>query len=135
MYIFYQIRSILIGTRKVSDKSGRENQNKIFMFNNFVSENCAVYEITWKNIAQPGRIQMTMWPMRSACWKPKAKTHNQNMYYLLIFNAKMFARTRQLVMFYLRCPTCFGIECYLLPYWIFFYDTFLKVQFLQEMLS
>jgi hypothetical protein len=30
----------------------------------FFSENRAVYEIMWKNIAQGGRIQMPIWRMR-----------------------------------------------------------------------
>jgi hypothetical protein len=33
----------------VLDKSCRENQNTHFMFNNFFSENCTVYEIMSKN--------------------------------------------------------------------------------------
>jgi hypothetical protein len=42
-----------------SDKSCRENKNTHFMFNNlFFSENRAIYEITWKDSAQPNRIQM-----------------------------------------------------------------------------
>jgi hypothetical protein len=31
------------------------------MFNNFFFENCAVYEIMWKNMVQPERQQMTIW--------------------------------------------------------------------------
>jgi len=32
----------------------------------------------WKNIAQPGRPQMTIWRMHIACWLPKAiNTHTQ----------------------------------------------------------
>ena len=46
-------RWILHRMRNVSDKSCREIQNTHFMFNNFFSENCAVYEIMWKNILQP----------------------------------------------------------------------------------
>jgi hypothetical protein len=41
-------------------------------------ENPAVYEIIWKNTAQRGRPQMTIWRMRTACWLPKAKnTHSK----------------------------------------------------------
>jgi hypothetical protein len=36
------------------------NQNTHFMFNNFFPESRAVYEITWKNIIQPDRPQMTI---------------------------------------------------------------------------
>ena len=38
------------------------------MFNNFFSENRAVYEIMWKNMAQPDTPEMTIWRMRIACW-------------------------------------------------------------------
>jgi hypothetical protein len=36
------------------------------------SENCAIYEIIWKNIVEQGRPQMTVWCMRIAGWIPKA---------------------------------------------------------------
>jgi len=39
---------------------------------NLCPENRAVYEIMWKNIVQPDRLQMTIWRMRIACWIPKA---------------------------------------------------------------
>jgi hypothetical protein len=31
-----------------------------------------VYEIIWKNIAEPDKSQMRIWRMRIACWMPKA---------------------------------------------------------------
>jgi hypothetical protein len=31
-----------------------------FLFSNFFPENLAVYEITWKNIVEPDRPQMTV---------------------------------------------------------------------------
>jgi len=44
----------------------------------FFPENRAVCEIMWKNTAEPGRPQTTMWRMRIACWIPNAtNTHNQ----------------------------------------------------------
>jgi hypothetical protein len=36
----------------------------------FPPENCAVYEIMWSNIVEPGRPQVTIW--RIGCWIPKA---------------------------------------------------------------
>jgi len=38
----------------------------------------AVYETTWKNIAEPGRLQMKIRGMRIACWIPNV-THTHNM--------------------------------------------------------
>jgi len=46
--------------KNVSDKSCRESQNTHFMFSNFFSENCAVFETMWKNSVQPDRPQMTV---------------------------------------------------------------------------
>jgi hypothetical protein len=46
---------IVLRKRNISDKSCRENQN-----NKFFSKNCAIYEITWKNIVEPYRPQMTI---------------------------------------------------------------------------
>jgi hypothetical protein len=44
----------------------------------FFFENCAVYEIMWKNIVEPDGPQMAIWRMRSECWIPKAaNTHSQ----------------------------------------------------------
>jgi len=31
-------------------------------------ESRAVCEMMWKNMVEPGRPQMTIWPMRFACW-------------------------------------------------------------------
>jgi len=39
-------------------------------------ENRTIYEIVWKNVAERGRPQMTIWQMRIACWITKAiNTH------------------------------------------------------------
>ena len=46
----------------------------------FSPENRAVYEIVWKNNAEPGRPQVTKWRMRTECWVTKATdTHTQHM--------------------------------------------------------
>jgi len=44
----------------------------------FFPENRAAYKITWKNILQPNRPQMTIWRMRIACWIRNAtNTHSE----------------------------------------------------------
>jgi hypothetical protein len=68
--------------RNVSDKTCRENQNTRFTFNNVFFENRAVYEIIWKNIVQPDRLQMTIWRMCIACWVTKA-TNTDSAYVIL----------------------------------------------------
>ena len=58
---------ILIRMRNVSEKLVEKMKKKthFFMFNNFFSENRAVFEIVWKNMIQPDRPQMTV--SYSAC--------------------------------------------------------------------
>jgi len=45
--------------RNVSDKSCRENQNTPVMFSKFHFKNGIVYEIMWKNLVEPHKLQMT----------------------------------------------------------------------------
>jgi len=61
----------------------QENQNTLFCYSNFFFlENRAIYEIMWKNTAERGRPQMTIWLTRIACWIIKATdTHTCNTYY------------------------------------------------------
>jgi len=40
-----------------------ENIETHFIFNNFFSENLAIYEIMRKNIVEPDRPRMTIWRM------------------------------------------------------------------------
>jgi hypothetical protein len=54
--------------KNISDKSCRENQNTHLIFNNFF----VVYEIIWKNIVEPDRLQMAIRHMRIICWIPRA---------------------------------------------------------------
>jgi hypothetical protein len=46
----------------------------------FFFENGALYEIKWKNAAQPGSPQITIPRIHIACWMPETtNTHSQNM--------------------------------------------------------
>jgi hypothetical protein len=76
--------SVLLTIRNVSDKLCREYQNINFMFNNFFFfENCAVREIMWKDSAEPGMPQMTIWRMHISFWIPKT-TNAHSIYVILI---------------------------------------------------
>jgi len=78
IYFFVISRSVLLRMRNISDRNCRGNQNTLFKFNNFCSENRAVYEIMWKNIGEQGRPQMTMLRMRIARLIPKTTdTHSE----------------------------------------------------------
>jgi len=50
-------RLVLPRMRNISEKWCREKQNTQFMFNIFFSVNITVYAITWKNMAEPDRLQ------------------------------------------------------------------------------
>jgi len=68
--------------RNVSNERCTENQNTFFVQQLFF-ENRALYEIMWKNIAEPGRPEMKIWCLRIVCWITKAvNTHSE--YVMLI---------------------------------------------------
>jgi len=78
-------RSVIFRMRNVSDKSCRENQN-IHVYTITFFQNRAVYEITWKNIAESDRPQMTIWQYALLATYQRLKTQAQNMYYSLFFD-------------------------------------------------
>ena len=82
--------------KEVSDKIYRENKQKtLFIFGSFVFESLAVFEKVSKNIAQPGRPQMTIRGMRIACWIPKAtNTHSEYVILIAFSIATMVAQMR-----------------------------------------
>ena len=47
-------------------------QIKVGVVQYLIFENRAVYEMTWGNIVERSRPQMTIWRMRIACEIPKA---------------------------------------------------------------
>jgi hypothetical protein len=63
---------VLLRIRNISDKIYREYQNTNFR------KSHSLWEIMWKNVAQPGRPQMTIRRICIGCWIPTA-TNSQNM--------------------------------------------------------
>jgi len=45
----------------------------------------AIYEIMWKNIVEPDRLQMTVWRMCISCWIPVA-TDTPSKHLILVFH-------------------------------------------------
>jgi len=81
--------------RNVSEEICRENQNTRFKLNNlFLVENRSVSEITWKNVAEPDWLQITIWRVRIACWISKSTNKFRICNTYCFCTAKMFARTR-----------------------------------------
>ena len=64
-----------------------EKINTHFVFSLFF-ESCAVYEIMWKNILEPGRPQMTIWCMRIACCVRKATDTHSECVILISFHCR-----------------------------------------------
>jgi len=81
----------------------RGNENTHFVFSNPFSENRTVYEMTWKNIVERGRPQMTIWRMRIACWIPKV-THAHCEYVILIAATSTMVTRTHPVLLYTCCP-------------------------------
>ena len=66
---------IILGLRNIPDTSVEKIKTHILCS---ITLNRAVYEIMWKNVVDPNRLQMTMWRMRSKYWIPKAtNTHSE----------------------------------------------------------
>jgi hypothetical protein len=89
--------------RNISDKSCKENQNAHFMLNNFL-KNCAVYEITWKNIVEWGTPQI-IWRMYIACWIPKGTNAQAECVILVAFPLRQWLHKCTSL-----CLSCWNLE-------------------------
>jgi hypothetical protein len=98
---------ILPKTRNVSDKNCRENQNTRLVFQKFLSENRAVYEIMWKNMAKPDKSQMTIWRTCFSCWIPKATNTHSEYVILIAFPLQQWLHERSSMLRYTYI-TCRG---------------------------
>jgi hypothetical protein len=63
--------------RNVSDKSCGGNQITHFVFNNFFSKKCVVYEIMWKNIVEQGATEDNMAHVQCILAPKATNTHSQ----------------------------------------------------------
>jgi hypothetical protein len=72
--------------KNVSDERCTENKNPHFVYSVTLFENRTVCEITWKNIAEPDRPQMTIRRMSIACWIPKATDAHSEYVILIAFS-------------------------------------------------
>jgi len=78
----------------------------------FFFENRGFYEVMWKNIMRPNRLQMTIWRMRMACWMPKGTNTLRICNNYCLSTATMVARTRLIVT--LHVPTLSVLFCFLI---------------------
>jgi hypothetical protein len=70
-----------------------------FVFNNFFFLNSCVYEITWKNIVEPGRPEIT-WRMRIACCITKATNTHSGYVIIIDFPLQQWLHKRASVLRY-----------------------------------
>jgi hypothetical protein len=80
--------------RIFSEKRCRENKNMHFIFNNPFSEKYAGCETIWKNIVEPVRPWMAIWPVRIACWIPKAADRHTEYVILIAFPLQQWLHER-----------------------------------------
>ena len=67
---------LLLSMRNISEKLKRKS-NTHLLCNNFFLINHAIYEVMWKNKVEPGKQQLTIWRMYTACWIPMVRnTHS-----------------------------------------------------------
>jgi hypothetical protein len=78
-----------------------------FIFNNFFFENCAVCDLLWKNIVEPGRPQMTKWSMRIYTGYHMQRTNTQNTQYLMLFHITNVSQVRFFVRLYVHGQSCY----------------------------
>jgi len=76
------------------------------MLNNIFSENRAVYEKRWKNMAQPDRSQITIWHMRFASWITKTTDKNSEYVILTAFPRQQWLHEHVCVTSYVTCLSC-----------------------------
>jgi hypothetical protein len=87
----------------ISDKSHRGNENTHFVLIKFFFRKSCRFLMTWKNIVERDRPQMTIWRMRITCWIPKATNrHSEYVNTYCLPSAKMVARKRLVVTFYVH---------------------------------
>jgi BarA-like signal transduction histidine kinase len=71
--------------RNISEEVFRKKENKESMYNNFFSENPAVYEIMLYYIVELDRPQMTIRHTRVASWVSKATNTHSEFTILIVF--------------------------------------------------
>ena len=77
----------------------------------FPPENRACFQIMWKNIVERGRPQMTIWPMRIACWIPKATNTPSEYAILIALTLQHRLHDRASMLRYNTLPVlCFGVD-------------------------
>jgi len=83
IHIFFIYRSILLQWKMFKKKLYRKSKQTFYTQWMFF-ETPAVYRITWKNIVEAGRPQITIWRMGIEWWIPKAANRHSKYVILVI---------------------------------------------------
>jgi len=75
-----------------------------FMCSNFFVYNHALYEVMWKNTAEPGRPQMVLWHMCNAYLISKATNTYSECVILIAFPRQQWLHERASLLTFIRCP-------------------------------
>jgi hypothetical protein len=81
------------------------------MSDTFSLKNRAIYEITWKNILEPIRPQMTILSLRIGCWIPKATDTYPEYLPLIAFPLRQWLHERITMLRY-TCTACLVDNCH-----------------------
>ena len=96
----------LLKLRNVSDKCCRENKKTHFIFNKVFQQSGRLLNKV-ENTVEPGRLQMTIWRMRIACWMPKAADTLSEYVIVIAFPLQQFfARKPLTVTLCVHCLSC-----------------------------
>jgi hypothetical protein len=68
MQIYHNVSMNSSYNEKYFNQNLYRKSKHTFYIREQVSENRAFYEITWKNIVEPDRLQVTIWRMCIVCW-------------------------------------------------------------------
>jgi hypothetical protein len=90
-----------------------EKNKTYFVFNNFCSENRTVYEITWKNMVDPDRPQMTIRRMRIARCIIKAIDTNSAYVMIIAFIGIIIPQCAPTLPLYVHSLSCLLIELHM----------------------
>jgi hypothetical protein len=114
MYVYYFVSLISSSNEKCLWRNCIENQNTYFMFNNFLFENHAVYEMMWKEIVVPGKLQMIIWRMRIACWISNTAITHSEYVIIIVFPQQQCLNERASMSLYtqIACLVMFGCTDY-----------------------
>jgi len=100
LYTFVIVsRRILLRMRNVSDKVAEKIKTNILTLVTFSRKSCFC-EITWKNMVQPERSQMTIWCMRIASWMPNTTNTRSQYVTLVAFPLQQWLQERTSILHY-----------------------------------